>query len=154
MDNLKQRGRSRKKNQNRFLDRLIRGNRRKLSALLCASMVLNGTVTTFPVMAAEAEKEPTSQISLESRKLWNALDDAVKNGGEVEAPAFSGEYGNEFENIFNDGSDLYKLNSVDETNTSRLDVEIYAKVSPESLEAKDSYDEDSVEFVFFGVQWQ
>lgn len=148
MDNLKQRGRSRKKNQNRFLDRLIRGNRRKLSALLCASMVLNGTVTTFPVMAAEAEKEPTSQISLESRKLWNALDDAVKNGGEVEAPAFSGEYGNEFENIFNDGSDLYKLNSVDETNTSRLDVEIYAKVSPESLEAKDSYDEDSVEFVF------
>ena len=55
MDNLKQRGRSRKKNQNRFLDRLIRGNRRKLSALLCASMVLNGTVTTFPVMAAEAE---------------------------------------------------------------------------------------------------
>lgn len=148
MDNLKQRGRSRKKNQNRFLDRLIRGNRRKLSALLCASMVLNGTVTTFPVMAAEAEKDTVSQISLESRKLWKALDDAVENGGEVEAPAFSGEYGNEFENIFNDGSDLYKLNSVDETNTSGLGVEIYAKVSSENLESKDSYDEDSVEFVF------
>ncbi len=148
MDNLKQRGRSRKKNQNRFLDRLIRGNRRKLSALLCASMVLNGTVTTFPVMAAEAEKDTVSQISLESRKLWNALDDAVENGSEAEAPAFSGDYREEFETIFDDGSDLYKLNPAGVTNTSGLDVEIYAKVSPESLEEKDSYDEDSVEFVF------
>lgn len=148
MDNLKQRGRSRKKNQNRFLDRLIRGNRRKLSALLCASMVLNGTVTTFPVMAAEAEKDTVSRITLESSELWDALDDAVEKDSKAVPPEFSGEHKKAFEDIFDNNLDLYKLSSAGVTNINGLNVEIYAKVSPESLEAKDSYDEDSVEFVF------
>ena len=148
MDNLKQRGRSRKKNQNRFLDRLIRGNRRKLSALLCASMVLNGTVTTFPVMAAEAEKDTVSRITLESSELWDALDDAVEKDSKAVSPEFSGKHREAFEDIFDNNLDLYKLSSAGVTNINGLNVEIYAKVSPESLEAKDSYDEDSVEFVF------
>ena len=148
MDNLKQRGRSRKRNQNRFLDCLIRGNRRKLSALLCASMVLNGTVTTFPVMAAEAENDVVSQIKLESSELWDALSDAVSDGSTVEAPVFSGDYSEEFETLFDDASGLYKLNQIEVTNNSELDVEIYAKVSSESLESVDSYNTGSVEFVF------
>ncbi len=148
MDNLKQRGRSRKKNQNRFLDRLIRGNRRKLSALLCASMVLNGTVTTFPVMAAEAEKDTVSRITLESSELWDALDDAVEKDSKAVPPEFSGKHREAFEDIFDNNLDLYKLSSAGVTNINGLNVEIYAKVSSENLESKDSYDEDSVEFVF------
>lgn len=147
MDNLKQRGRSRKKNQNGVLSCLIRGNRRKLSALLCASMVLNGTVTTFPVMAAEAENETASAIELTSSNLWKALDDAV-SGSTTETPKFSGSNKETFEGLFDGDSDLYKLDSIEMENNSGLDVDVYAKVSSEELESDTSYDESSVEFVF------
>ena len=127
MDNLKQRGRSRKRNQNRFLDCLIRGNRRKLSALLCASMVLNGTVTTFPVMAAEAENgKAVQEIRLESSRISEAFESAVQVEDNF---SFEGANKASFESLLNVGDgNLYQLPEA-VSSDGNLDIQVYVQLS-------------------------
>ena len=138
MDQGKQRGRSRKKKQNRFLTSLLRGNHRRLSALLCATMVLNGTASAFPVMAAEKEPET---IALTSSDLWDALDAAIEDGT-VEAPDFGDSYAELF------GDDVYRLSVSPVIADDDLNVDVYANVASESLDAEEEYSKDSVDFVF------
>ena len=139
MDQGKQRGRSRKKKQNRFLTSLLRGNHRRLSALLCATMVLNGTASAFPVMAAE--NGPV--INLESRKIYNAL----KTAEEVEEPfEFEGENKAYFENLLGDADGtLYQLTDAVDGNES-LDIQVYTRSNQLLGEEYELNDTD--EFIF------
>ena len=144
MDNLKQRGRSRKRNQNRFLDCLIRGNRRKLSALLCASMVLNGTVTTFPVMAAEAENgKAVQEIRLESSRISEAFESAVQVEDNF---SFEGANKASFESLLNVGDgNLYQLPEA-VSSDGNLDIQVYVQLS--QLPDEEYVPDESDRFIF------
>ena len=145
MKSMNQRGKIGKKSGKNLLNRLIHGNRQKVSALLCAAMVFNGVATAVPTMAAGSEEvEAVQEVRLEREKIREALGSAEQV---YETPQFEGENEAVFENLLDaeDGT-LYQVSGAVEAEGS-LSVQTYAKLS--QLQGGDEYVPDESDQLIF-----